>query len=258
MRIHGSMCLSAAVLTLAGGSVWAAGTTWRVANDGTDSGTCGNANSPCRSISQAIENASAGDVISVGAGTYGNISGDGSFTHAGDQHPQLVSRFQAGGSEGCIVCITKPLKVLSLHGASVTIIAGVSSSTYPATVQITSPGVPFGNVGQGFTVTGGNAIGVYVDEDAVNAVFRKNISIGGNVDIGDGTGFAFNGLEFSDRPCPSCAAMATVSFSHNQSTGNGTAFSVVDNVFAGRVTFTDNVANGGGTGFLVASGTQSI
>ena len=260
MRIHQSVAIATALLISAGGNVWAAGSSWRVTNDGTDSGTCGSASSPCRSISQAVENASAGDIISVGAGIYGNISGDGSFTHPGDEHPQLVPRLRSGRSpDGCIVCITKPLKVLSLHGAAATIIVGTTSTTYPATVQISSPGVTFGNVGQGFTVTGGNAFGIYVDQDAIEAALQQNINIGGNVDIGDGAGFAFNGLQFSDHPCPdpSCLATATVFFTNNQATANGTGFSFVDNAYAGTAAFKNNLASGGGTGFDVRSGFQS-
>lgn len=259
MRIHGSMCLAAALLTLAGGNGWAAGATWRVTNDGTDSGTCGSASAPCRSISQAIENASAGDVISVGAGIYGNISGDGSFTHPGDEHPQLVARPRRTGTDGCIICITKPLRVFSLHGASATIIVGTVSQTYPATVQITSPGVTFGGVGQGFTITGGNGIGVYVDQDAVDPVLQKNINITGNVDQGDGTGFSFNGLQFTDRPCPdpSCLATATVFFTSNQASGNGTGFAFEDNAFTGSASFKSNVATGAQIGFWADVGFQS-
>src|ERR1700761_5017536 len=114
MRIHHLLGVLTALLALAG-PVRAGGATWRVTNDGTDSASCGNAASPCRSISQAIENASAGDTISVGAGMYGNISGDGSYTHSGDEHPQVIGR-----ADGCIICITKPLKILSLHGAAAT------------------------------------------------------------------------------------------------------------------------------------------
>lgn len=259
MRIHGSVCLFVAFVSLAGGNAWAAGTTWRVTNTGTDSGTCGSASSPCRSISQAMENASGGDTVSVGAGIYGNVSGDGSFTHAGDEHPQLVNRPRRTGTDGCIICITKPLKVLSLHGASATIIVGASSQTWPATVQITSPGATFGGVGQGFTVTGGNAIGVYVDQDALDPVLQKNINIAGNVDQGDGTGFSFNGLQFTDRPCPdpSCAATATVFFTNNQASGNGTGFAFEDNAFTGGAVFKNNVASGAGTGFSMLTGFQS-
>jgi hypothetical protein len=259
MRIHQSMGLATGLLTLAG-NVCAAGVTWRVTNDGTDSASCGNPASPCRSISQAMENASAGDFVSVGAGIYGNISGDGSFTHPGDEHPQLLPHHRVSAQpSGCIVCITKPLKVLSLHGAASTIIVGTAASGYPATVQIASPGATFGNVGHGFTITGTNSIGVYVDQD-VGAVLQQNINIGGNVDIGDGIGFAFNGLEFRDRPCPdpSCTATATVFFTNNEATGSGTGFYLQDNAYTGTAVFKNNVASGGGSGFLVETGTQSI
>src|SRR5689334_21643011 len=101
----------------------AADVTFRVTNDGVDSGSCGTVAKPCRSISQAIENATAGDTIEVGAGRYGDISGDGTFTHPGDEHPQLLPGF-ISGQVACMICITKPLRIRSLHGASVTVIEG--------------------------------------------------------------------------------------------------------------------------------------
>ena len=58
-------------------------TLW-VTNDGKDSGACGSRASPCRSISQAMENAVDGDTIWVGAGRYGHISGDPNFAGPGD------------------------------------------------------------------------------------------------------------------------------------------------------------------------------
>jgi hypothetical protein len=51
MRMHQSSWTSAALLTLASvsimGNAGASGTTWRVTNDGTDSGSCGGAATPC-------------------------------------------------------------------------------------------------------------------------------------------------------------------------------------------------------------------
>ena len=41
-----------------------------IANNGLDSPTCGAVNAPCRSISQAIANASPGDKVIVGPGRY--------------------------------------------------------------------------------------------------------------------------------------------------------------------------------------------
>jgi len=244
------------------GNAWGTAQVLRVTNDGADSASCGGAATPCRSISQAIENASAGDLIEVGAGTYGDISGDGTFSHPGDEHPQTLNAEGQGFGRhsGCMICITKPLTIRSLHGAAVTMIADVPSSTYPVAVQIASPGVVFGIAGGGFTVTGGNGVGVLIDQNFMGAL-QKNIKVQGNVDIGDGTGFSFSGLEFSDRPCPdpSCQATATVYFLNNQAIDNpGAGFSFVDNQYFGRLSFVANVAQGGGTGFLVDTGTQSV
>jgi hypothetical protein len=46
------------------------GTTLNVSTQGSDSNTCGPVASPCKTISQAITNAAAGDTVSVGPGTY--------------------------------------------------------------------------------------------------------------------------------------------------------------------------------------------
>ena len=46
------------------------GSTFYVRVNGTDSGLCGGVNSPCLSIRQSITNSKAGDVISIGSGTY--------------------------------------------------------------------------------------------------------------------------------------------------------------------------------------------
>ena len=50
-----------------------AATTLNVAPTGTDSATCGPTATPCKTISQAVTNASAGDTVSVAAGTYAEM-----------------------------------------------------------------------------------------------------------------------------------------------------------------------------------------
>jgi hypothetical protein len=77
--------------------------TLNVTNDGADSASCGAQTKPCRTISQAIENAADGDSIEVGAGIYGNVSGDPNFAGPGDEHPQMEL--------GCVVCITKGVNI---------------------------------------------------------------------------------------------------------------------------------------------------
>jgi hypothetical protein len=91
-----------------------------------------------RSISQAIENALAGDTIMVGAGRYGDLSGDGNFDSPGSEHPQTLRYSRAGN--GCVVCITKPVQLYSYGGTSATIIEGASG--FSAVVSIMNDNVP--------------------------------------------------------------------------------------------------------------------
>jgi hypothetical protein len=181
-----------------------------VTNDGADSVTCGSQATPCRSISQAIENASDGDTIAVGAGHYGNVSGDPNFAGPGDEHPQQTGTLDV--YSGCIVCITKAVRIFSLHGAAVTIIEGLPSVQFSSNVMIRHDGVVFGREGGGFTLTGGNQNGLVIDQKTRESVFgillQHNIVVAGNVDLGDQNGFVFHGLDFVDVQCPdpSCEA----------------------------------------------------
>jgi hypothetical protein len=80
------LVLAACTCVVAVGTTAAAATLW-TSNVGSDSGSCGASASPCRSISQAIANASDGDTIWVGPGHYGDVNGDGTFTGPGDEQP---------------------------------------------------------------------------------------------------------------------------------------------------------------------------
>ena len=111
--------LSAAIVMC--GVASATSATLRVTNDGADSATCGAPTKPCRTVSQAIENAADGDSIEVGAGLYGNVSGDPNFGGPGDEHAQMG----LDPSQGCIICINKGVHIYSLHGAAVTIIQAI-------------------------------------------------------------------------------------------------------------------------------------
>src|SRR5262249_19176887 len=85
---HGLGLLLGAALVTGPVASAAAGATWSVANNGVDSPTCGTSRTnPCRSISQALANAGDGDTISVGAGRYGDLNGDGAFTLPGAEQP---------------------------------------------------------------------------------------------------------------------------------------------------------------------------
>jgi hypothetical protein len=247
------VALSAAIMIV--GVASATSATLRVTNDGADSATCGAPTKPCRSISQAIENASDGDSIEVGAGHYGNVSGDSNFAGPGDEHPQPDSR--------CIVCITKALSIFSLHGAAVTVIESIPSPNSISTVGILHDGVTFGQAGGGFTVTGGNVQGIVLDQNASGGEYgialQHTVTIAGNVDLGDAYGFEFNGAGFVDRPCPnpSCISTAQVIFSDNESINNGvSAFSVYVNTYPAQITLQSNLARGAVTGFFVSPGGQ--
>src|SRR5579872_4813987 len=94
-----------AALTLAVCGSAAAGVSLSVSNHGTDSSTCGLPSSPCRSISQAIANAAPGDAIWVGAGHYGDVSGNPSFGGTGDEQPApITTPYDRGENnyQGCI------------------------------------------------------------------------------------------------------------------------------------------------------------
>jgi hypothetical protein len=233
-----------------------------VTNDGTDSASCGAQTSTCRSISQGMENAVAGDVILVGAGRYGNISGSASYTGPGDEHPQqLTLPFVTG----CIVCIDKAVSIYSLHGPSVTVIEGAPLTFLEATVLVHSEGVHFGAPGRGFTLTGGAAFGVDLDQNsersAIGILLKKDVSIAGNVDIGDAVGFQFQGLELTDAFCPdpACIDTSTITFMQNEAIDNQkVGFNVSQELFRGGPILVEyNYARGGGIGFNVPAGPQT-
>jgi len=250
------------------GSAWAASLS--VANNGIDSNACGLPSTPCRTISQAIENAQPGDTIWVGAGHYGDVSGNGSFSGAADEHPQpMVSD---AGFTGCIVCVNKRVKVYSNSGAAVTTIdSGASPGMFNVTVAITADGACFGSPGHGFTVTGGNAIGVGVDLS--NWTYsRFGINVAGNRDLKDGAGFQVMGPRGCDgngcicppgAQCPPVGWYGVIDINTNESVGNGTGtgFSVSPKFAFGygkpaplAFLLRDNVASAAGIGFGVAPG----
>jgi hypothetical protein len=126
------------------------------ANNGVDSTNCGAQTQPCRSITQALANAPSGSTVIVGPGRYGDVDGDGRFNSPGDEHPMRTEVTHPGGRPTpiiCVVCIVKPVHIVSMDGAAATVIDG-GASTYHV-VEIAVQGVIFGDVKKGFTVTGG-------------------------------------------------------------------------------------------------------
>src|SRR5579872_1182599 len=217
----------------------ATGTTWWVANKGLDSPSCGVRSKPCRSISAAIEKASDGDVIEVGAGLYGDLNGDGAFTAPGEEH--------FNENESCIICISKAITLLSLHGAEKTTI-DAGNGRRPATnnvawvdsiVSITASGVTLGGPGAGFTITGGGT-GVVVggtaaDIKVIDNIARDNVF----------QGFFLQVIDENTPPFPVPVRLYT--FRGNVAAGNSVGFTVVHdetNDVPTRVLMTGNTVSG--------------
>jgi hypothetical protein len=236
----------------------AAATLW-TSNVGSDSSTCGASASPCRSISQAIVNAAGGDTIWVGPGHYGDVNGDGNFTGPGDEQPDPNAGLnQVSDPAGCIICITKTLHIYSTDGAALTIIEGKGSSGYGSTVMILTDGGDFGAEDHGFTIAGGNSHGVTIAP--LNLSVSHDMTIKGNVDIGDEIGFSLAGNIFFVTKCPAgqCVFSARILVASNRAISNTTGFNIVPNnwVGSGQIVVRDNEALGDVTGFWVYPGYQ--
>ncbi len=254
------MCVAG--LALQSAPSWAA-TLWTT-NSGTDSTSCGSKSSPCRSISQSIANATDGDTIWVGPGRYGDVNGDGTFTGPGDEQP-MPSAGEWDGT-GCIVCVTKRLHIYSLQGAAVTLIQGKSQPFYAsssaANVMILHDGGDFGSAGHGFTITGGNVYGleVQIPDEQIGQSTPANMTVVGNVDLGDGTGFYYYGRNYLLRGCPigDCLFVARLLIQDNRAVNNLIGFNLVPNIWTGpgQVIVRDNEASGGGTCFSGFPGFQ--
>lgn len=231
-----------------------------VTNYGADSGSCGSSASPCRSISQAIENAASGDTIWVGPGHYGDLSGDGLFDAPGSEHAMVFDR--GFDYNACAICIQKSVQIYSYDGAAATTIQVGPNAISPTTVLIATNRAVFGSRDHGFTITGGNNKGVVIDLERQTGTFA--VTVTGNVDLKDGLGFVVDGPQFNPsfpNSCPppelgGCPIQrGSVTVSWNQGIGNGTGF-LVEPKLAEFTQFyvQDNLATGAGIGFVVDPG----
>ena len=254
----------AACACLAAVGIPASAATWWTSNLGSDSGSCGTSAAPCRSISQAIANAADGDTIWVGPGHYGDVNGDGNFTGPGDEQPDPTAGEPnlAAGPYGCIVCVTKALHIYSTGGAAVTVIEANASTGSASTVMILHDGGDFGAVDHGFTITGGNANGVMVAPYYAGSNFSvsQNMTVMGNIDVGDGVGFNVQGLGWHKIcPAPYCQFTARILVASNRAINNQTGFAVAPYYWQdwyGQFVVRDNEAVGATTGFFISPGTQ--
>ncbi|MGH2359242.1 MAG: hypothetical protein ACRDGM_01700 [bacterium] len=213
-----------------------------VASNGSDSVSCGSKEVPCRSISQAIANATDRDRIVVGPGLYGDLNNDGDFTDPGEEAAE------PGPGCTCMIKVDKSVQIESSDGAMVTVIdvnrTNLGGSSLAA-VLIQADGVTFGKKQHGFTVTNSRSFGLILGGSTTNVTVAGNLatrngSNGNHAFIIQGTGHTVTG---------------------NVATGNdhigfgilGTNFTVTDNVssanlqgftlgFTGK--FSRNVASG--------------
>jgi hypothetical protein len=150
--------------------VWIAaparGDTLYAATHGVDDAGCGTLEDPCRSISLAIDHASAGDIVEVGPGRYGDVDGDGLLGLRPGEEP-----FDEGC--GCLVLVEKLIAIRSRDGAAATFLVG---PTLPALLQLVTlrePGSSFGERNRGFTILAGGAVGVFAK--ATGAAVAGNV-----------------------------------------------------------------------------------
>jgi parallel beta-helix repeat protein len=195
------------------------GRTWRVANNGVDDSTCGGVRNPCRSISQAIANATAGDTILVGPGRYGDLNGDGDFDDPGDEQARV------GTGIGCVVCINKQVRVLSTDGATATMVDGESALPHgelPFVIYISTSGVTLGQRHRGFTIKNGQMYGVKSD--------AADLHVAGNTALNNPDyGFELTG---------------SGEVSHNTAIGNARGFTVEGTFLLSYNTAFESMLNG--------------
>src|SRR5262249_23241391 len=146
---------------------------------GVDSPTCGTKAAPCRSLSQAIANASPGDTILAGPGFYGDLNGNHSYADPGDEVAEI------GTGCDCIVNVNKAVTLKSRDGANVTVIRGPEAG---AVLHVSASGATIGGTQNGFTLRDAMHHGFRVEAEA------NGVRVLGNVADSNGSnGFEIEG-----------------------------------------------------------------
>ena len=137
---------------------------WIVANNGVDAPTCGTSSAPCRSISQALTNATANDTIEVGPGRYGDLNGDGDFADPGEEDAEV------GAGNFCIVCVDVSVVLISRDGAALTALVG--SGADAAAIRVLAPDAEIGAAKRGFSL---------LDADEGVRISASRIEVAGHI-----------------------------------------------------------------------------
>lgn len=241
---------------LVGLSTQADATVLHAATNGVDNGTCGTRINPCRSISQAITNASEGDTIVVGPGRYGDLNGNGIFSEAEEEKAEV------GFGCECMVKVDKQLTLKSRDGADITVLD--ASGAAISVVRIEANGVVFGTPKKGFTLTGGAKNSCFFGGVLI-ASSTNGVQVVGNQAIANGcfgflvaggTGHVLRGNLASANFIHGFALFGGdgVTLQNNQAVANGGDGFVV---FGSRHTLMGNVALGNTSfGIYVTGGTD--
>lgn len=223
----------AIVLGVLGVSSTASAATRYVANNGTDSTACGTEADPCRSITQTIANASAGDTILVGPGLYGDLTDgesgnlpDGTFPGEETPPPGSLAR----------IVVNKPVTIESTHGSGATFLR--DGGTYGSAVHIAASGVVLGRPGRGFGVTGR----VWVTANTTGVTISGLVITDGELDVeGSNHTISSNSVLSSGHGNAGVYVLGSGhTFSQNRIDYGPVTLDGADNV-----AFTDNVVVGG-------------
>jgi hypothetical protein len=175
--------------------------------------------------------------------------------------PKPVRR--RGMGQAAFYASIKGVHIYSTAGAELTVIdSGGLQPQYQSTVLILSDGVDFGAEQHGFTITGGNAHGVTIEPIAHSLQgIARNISVSGNIDVGDGDGVYLFGRDtdpvgYVGCPPLACTFNARLLIAGNRLVNNGNGVNLMTNNWEGPGTMVvrDNQTIHAGTGYQVFPG----
>ena len=196
--------------------------TRHVANNGEDTNSCGSKEFPCRTISQGIINAGVNDLIQVGPGVYGDINNDGDTSDTGEE--------SALNEDGALIKISKPVRILSTHGAHATFIQANSSTDF--VLYLASDGIRIGKKKKGFTIKNSSLAGILVEGDKAR-LFGNTIT---SVHSG-AAGIRIGCFGSTEYGAPMRGSIGHSSITSNTSTGihlcsNTSRFSIRNNIIS--------------------------
>jgi hypothetical protein len=220
-----------------------------VANNGTDSLTCGTKVDPCRSITKGIANSSPGGSIVVGPGSYGDLDNDGTLGGVGEE-PDATCNYS-----DCMIRVTKLVTITSQDGAFATVIHPGTSGVN-VVVELDASGAVFGGVGKGFTVetpSSAEAGILSVDPTSDTSIIGNVVAVfggGGGIGVtGDRNQILGNRAVIEGYAVGFIAAGNANILSGNVSSGGEDGFGFY--LLGSNHVLTGNIANGGAVGIAI-------